>query len=47
MGAAWLASVYVPSLPGRPLGAFCATAVYLAAVGAENAAADLRADSEG
>ncbi|MDP8947803.1 MAG: hypothetical protein M3N09_06865, partial [Actinomycetota bacterium] len=46
VGAAWLASAYVSSLPGWPLGAFVATAAYLAVVGAENAAADFRADSE-
>lgn len=46
VGAAWVASAYVPSLPGWPLGAFVATATYLAVVGAENAAADFRADSE-
>lgn len=46
VGAAWVASAYVPSLPGWPLGAFVATAAYLAVVGAENAAADFRADSE-
>jgi hypothetical protein len=36
-GAAWLLSA---SLPGWPLGAFVATAIYLAIVGAENAVAD-------
>lgn len=47
VGAAWLASAHVPSLPGWPLGAFVATVTYLAVVGAENAAADLGTDSEG
>jgi hypothetical protein len=42
-----LVSAYAPSLPGWPLGAFVATAAYLAVVGAENSAADQGADSEG
>ncbi len=33
VGAAWLASTHVPSLPGWPLGAFASTATYLVAVG--------------
>ncbi|MDP8902053.1 MAG: hypothetical protein M3N33_13125 [Actinomycetota bacterium] len=44
VAAAWLTSAYVASLPGWPLGAFVATAAYLAVVGAENAAADLGTD---
>ncbi len=47
VGVAWLATSYVPSFPGWPLGSFVATAAYLAVVGAENAAADSRSDSEG
>jgi hypothetical protein len=47
VGAAWLAAAYAPSFPGWPLRAFVATAVHLAVVGAENAAADWRADREG
>ncbi len=47
VGAAWLAAAYAPSFPGWPLGAFVATAAYLAVVGAEDAAADWRADREG
>lgn len=46
VGAAWLAAAYAPSLPGWPLGAFLATATYLVVVGAENTAADWRADRE-
>jgi hypothetical protein len=42
VGAPWLLSANVPSLPGWPLGAFVATATYLVIVGAENAAADRR-----
>lgn len=45
-GASWLVSAYAPSLPGWPLGAFVATIAYLAVVGAENAAADLKAGPE-
>lgn len=41
VGAAWFASSHVPSFPGWPLGAFVATAAYLAAVGAENATAEV------
>jgi hypothetical protein len=47
VGAAWLATGYVPSIPGWLLGAFVATAIYLSVVGAEHTAADLRADTEG
>jgi hypothetical protein len=47
VGAIWLMSAYVPGLPGWPLGSFVATTAYFGIVGAENAAADLRADSEG
>lgn len=46
VGAAWLVSAYAPSFPGWPLSAFAATALYLVVVGAENAAADLKAGSE-
>ncbi len=46
VGAAWLASAYVRGFLGWPLGAFVATAAYLAVVGAENTAADLRADDQ-
>lgn len=41
VAAAWFASAHAPSLPGWPLGAFVATALYLMAVGAENTAADV------
>ncbi len=41
VGAAWFASAHVPSFPGWPLGAFVATAAYLAGVGAENATAEV------
>ncbi len=41
VGAAWFASAHAPAVPGWPLGAFVATAVYLAVVGAENAAAEV------
>jgi hypothetical protein len=47
VGAAWLATGYVPSALGWLLGAFVATAIYLSVVGAEHTAADLRADTEG
>jgi len=47
VGAAWAASAYAPSLPGWPLGAFVATAVYLVVVGAENAAAGASTGSQG
>jgi hypothetical protein len=47
VGAVWLMSAHVSSLPGWPLGSFVATTAYFGLVGAENAAADLRADSEG
>ncbi len=40
VGAACFASAHAPSFPGWPLGAFVATASYLAVVGAENAAAE-------
>lgn len=46
VGAVWLVSAYAPSFPGWPLGAFVATTLYLAVVGAENTAADLKADSD-
>lgn len=46
VGTAWLVSAHVSSFPGWPLGALVATSMYLAVVGAENAVADLRADSE-
>lgn len=41
VGAAWLASAYLPGFPGWPLGTFSATASYLLVVGAENTAADV------
>ena len=41
VGAAWFASAHAPSFPGWPLGAFVATAAYLAVVGAENAAVEV------
>ncbi len=41
VGAAWFASAHAPSFPGWPLGPFVATGVYLAVVGAENAAAEV------
>ena len=41
VGAARFASAHAPAFPGWPLGAFVATAVYLALVGAENAAAEV------
>ncbi len=47
VGTAWLVSGYISSFPGWPLGALVATSIYLGVVGAENAVADLRADSEG
>jgi hypothetical protein len=47
VGVVWLMSAYLPSLPGWPLGSFVATSVFFGVVGAENAAADLRGDSEG
>jgi hypothetical protein len=47
VGAAWLESAHSPSLPGWPLGAFLATGIYLAVVGAENAASGRRGDPEG
>ena len=47
VGAVWMVSAHAPSFPGWPLGAFVATALYLAVVGAENTAADLKAGSEG
>jgi hypothetical protein len=47
VGAAWLLSAHAPSLPGWPLGAFVATAIYLVAVGAENTAADRQTQEEG
>lgn len=46
VGAAWLVSAYAPSFPGWPLGAFVSTIAYLVVVGAENAAADLKAGPE-
>ena len=45
VGAAWLISAHAASFPGWPLGAFAATALYLAVVAAENAVADLKAES--
>ena len=47
VGAAWLLSAHAPSLPGWPLGAFVATATFLVMVGAENAAAEVGAGSQG
>lgn len=47
VGAAWVLSAHAPSLPGWPLGAFVATAIYLAVVGAESSAADRRTRSRG
>ena len=47
VGAAWLVSTAAPNFPGWPLGAFVATAIYLAVVGAEDAAADRRRDGQG
>jgi hypothetical protein len=47
VGAAWFLSAHAPSLPGWPLGAFVATTTYLVVVGAENTAADRRAQEEG
>lgn len=47
VGAVWLVSTAAPSFTGWPLGAFVATAAYLAVVGAEDAAADRRRDEEG
>ena len=47
VGAAWLVSAAAPSFPGWPLGAFAATAAYLAVVGAEDTAADRRREVEG
>ena len=41
VGAAWFASAHAPAFPGWPLGAFVATAAYLAVVGAENAVAEV------
>ena len=41
VGAAWFTSAHTPSFPGWPLGAFVATASYLAVVGAENAASEV------
>lgn len=41
VGAAWFTSAHVPSLLGWPLGAFLATASYLAVVGAENAVSEV------
>lgn len=45
VGAAWLASAHLPRFPGWPVGAFLATAAYLAVVAAENAAAEVVGDS--
>ena len=39
VGAAWLLSSRVPSMPGWPLGSFVATVCYFGVVGAENAVA--------
>jgi hypothetical protein len=39
VGAAWLLSSRVPSMPGWPLGSFVATVCYFSVVGAENAVA--------
>ena len=50
VGAAWLVGTYASSMPGWPLGAFAATAVYLSVVGAENTASEVartRRRSEG
>lgn len=47
VGAAWLLSAHAPRLPGWPLGAFLATALYLALVAAETVVADLKADPGG
>ncbi len=44
VGAVWLASAHVPSLPGWPLGTFVATAAYMSLVAAENAAAEVGED---
>ena len=43
VGLAWLVSTYTPSFPGWPMGAFVATASFLAMVGAENTAANMDA----
>lgn len=40
VGAAWFTSAHASAFAGWPLGAFAATAAYLAVVGAENAAAE-------
>lgn len=42
VGAAWFISLHVPSVLGWPLGTLVATASYLAVVGAENAASEIR-----
>jgi hypothetical protein len=47
VGAAWLLSAHVPSLPRWPLGAFVATTTYLVVVGAKNTAADRRTQEGG
>ena len=39
VGAAWLLSAHVSSMPGWPLGSFVATVCYFGVVGAENAVA--------